>query len=139
MVLFVHGSSSSRHRPRNRRIAAGLQNRGFATPLMGLLTSSEEQLDRRECIAGQKDRTGVEEPKAEHEARVETERVGEAVSKVRRAVSEARRDVAPGSGQLADGRVAHSASDAGARSSTTEERRGVSARDRREELRWQRC
>jgi hypothetical protein len=128
MVLFVHGSSSSRHRPRNRRIASGLQYRGFATPLMGPLTSSEEQLDRR-----------VEEPKAEHEARVEIERVGEAVSKVRRAVSEARRDVAPGSGQLADGRVAHSASDAGARSSITEERRGVSARDRREELRWQRC
>ena len=45
VVLFAHGSGSSRHSPRNRRIAAGLQAAGFGTLLMDLLTAGEERID----------------------------------------------------------------------------------------------
>jgi putative phosphoribosyl transferase len=47
VVLFAHGSGSSRHSPRNRLVAAKLQAAGYATLLMDLLTPEEEQLDRR--------------------------------------------------------------------------------------------
>jgi dienelactone hydrolase len=47
VVLFAHGSGSSRHSPRNRRVAALLQVRGFATCLADLLTSEEESVDSR--------------------------------------------------------------------------------------------
>ena len=47
IVLFAHGSGSSRHSPRNRYVAEILQNAGFATLLMDLLTSDEEHLDSR--------------------------------------------------------------------------------------------
>jgi putative phosphoribosyl transferase len=47
VVLFAHGSGSSRHSSRNRRVAAGLQEAGFATLLMDLLTPEEEQVDLR--------------------------------------------------------------------------------------------
>ena len=47
VVLFAHGSGSSRHSPRNRRVAAGLQQGGFATLLLDLLTPEEEQVDLR--------------------------------------------------------------------------------------------
>jgi putative phosphoribosyl transferase len=47
VVLFAHGSGSSRHSPRNRQVAAGLQERGFATLLMDLLTADEERIDVR--------------------------------------------------------------------------------------------
>jgi putative phosphoribosyl transferase len=46
-VLFAHGSGSSRHSPRNRRVAAGLQDAGYATLLLDLLTADEEAVDRR--------------------------------------------------------------------------------------------
>lgn len=46
VVVFAHGSGSSRHSPRNQRVAAGLQQAGFATLLMDLLTPDEEQVDR---------------------------------------------------------------------------------------------
>jgi putative phosphoribosyl transferase len=46
-VLFAHGSGSSRHSPRNRFVAGVLQNAGFATLLMDLLTADEEVLDER--------------------------------------------------------------------------------------------
>ena len=46
LVLFAHGSGSSRHSPRNRRVAAALQRRGLATLLFDLLTSAEEDIDR---------------------------------------------------------------------------------------------
>jgi len=46
-VLFAHGSGSSRHSPRNRFVASVLQNAGFATLLMDLLTAEEEALDER--------------------------------------------------------------------------------------------
>ena len=45
IVLFAHGSGSSRHSPRNRRVAAHLQRAGFGTLLLDLLTSEEEQFD----------------------------------------------------------------------------------------------
>jgi dienelactone hydrolase len=45
IVIFAHGSGSSRHSPRNRHVAAMLQHRGFATLLIDLLTEREEELD----------------------------------------------------------------------------------------------
>src|SRR5438067_13423500 len=45
VVLFAHGSGSSRFSSRNRRVAGLLQERGFATLLMDLLTPSEEAVD----------------------------------------------------------------------------------------------
>ena len=46
VVLFAHGSGSSRHSPRNRHVAAILQQGGFATLLLDLLTEAEERGDR---------------------------------------------------------------------------------------------
>ncbi|WP_189600267.1 dienelactone hydrolase family protein [Streptomyces lateritius] len=45
VVLFAHGSGSSRHSPRNRAVAASLQDVGLGTLLMDLLTAREEQVD----------------------------------------------------------------------------------------------
>jgi putative phosphoribosyl transferase len=47
IVLFVHGSGSSRHSPRNRYVAEVLQAKGLATLLFDLLTSEENLIDRR--------------------------------------------------------------------------------------------
>lgn len=47
LVLFVHGSGSSRHSPRNQFVAQTLQEGGFATLLFDLLTPSEEEIDLR--------------------------------------------------------------------------------------------
>jgi pimeloyl-ACP methyl ester carboxylesterase len=47
IVLFVHGSGSSRHSPRNQNIAQTLQEGGLATLLFDLLTPEEEQVDQR--------------------------------------------------------------------------------------------
>lgn len=46
IVLFVHGSGSSRHSPRNRHVAEVLQNHGLATLLFDLLTGEEDEIDR---------------------------------------------------------------------------------------------
>ncbi|WP_369135652.1 dienelactone hydrolase family protein [Modestobacter sp. I12A-02662] len=46
-VLFAHGSGSSRHSPRNQRVAAALQQAGFGTLLLDLLTADEERIDER--------------------------------------------------------------------------------------------
>lgn len=46
VVLFVHGSGSSRHSPRNRFVARVLQDAGIATLLFDLLTAEEEVADR---------------------------------------------------------------------------------------------
>jgi pimeloyl-ACP methyl ester carboxylesterase len=46
VVLFAHGSGSSRFSSRNRRVAADLNGSGFATVLFDLL-SEEEASDRR--------------------------------------------------------------------------------------------
>jgi putative phosphoribosyl transferase len=45
MVLFAHGSGSSRHSPRNRFVAQVLQQGGLATLLLDLLTAREEAID----------------------------------------------------------------------------------------------
>lgn len=45
IVLFAHGSGSSRHSPRNRHVAEVLQRNGLATLLLDLLTPEEEDVD----------------------------------------------------------------------------------------------
>jgi dienelactone hydrolase len=45
MVVFAHGSGSSRHSPRNQFVARVLQQSDFGTLLMDLLTEKEEALD----------------------------------------------------------------------------------------------
>ncbi|HET8876308.1 MAG TPA: dienelactone hydrolase family protein [Casimicrobiaceae bacterium] len=45
VVLFAHGSGSSRRSPRNVWVAARLQRAGLATLLFDLLTGAEEQRD----------------------------------------------------------------------------------------------
>jgi putative phosphoribosyl transferase len=47
VVLFAHGSGSSRHSPRNRFVAGELREAGLATMLIDLLTSQEEAVDLR--------------------------------------------------------------------------------------------
>jgi dienelactone hydrolase len=47
VVLFAHGSGSSRHSPRNRYVAGALREGGLATLLMDLLTTAEEREDAR--------------------------------------------------------------------------------------------
>jgi putative phosphoribosyl transferase len=43
LVLFAHGSGSSRHSPRNRQVAAALNHAGIATLLFDLLSEDEER------------------------------------------------------------------------------------------------
>lgn len=52
VVLFAHGSGSSRLSPRNRMVAARLNESGFATVLADLLTDDEEQRDTSGPTAG---------------------------------------------------------------------------------------
>jgi dienelactone hydrolase len=47
VVVFAHGSGSSRHSPRNRMVAERLQREGLGTVLADLLTAEEEQVDLR--------------------------------------------------------------------------------------------
>src|SRR5581483_1475451 len=47
LVIFAHGSGSSRHSPRNRFVSAKLNDSGFATLLLDLLTAEEERVDNR--------------------------------------------------------------------------------------------
>ncbi len=46
VVAFAHGSGSSRHSPRNRRVAAALNDGRLATLLLDLLEPAEEETDR---------------------------------------------------------------------------------------------
>jgi putative phosphoribosyl transferase len=48
IVIFAHGSGSSRHSPRNRQVASRLQRAGLRTILFDLLTAEEE----RDEVAG---------------------------------------------------------------------------------------
>jgi putative phosphoribosyl transferase len=43
LVVFAHGSGSSRHSPRNREVAEALHWRSLATLLLDLLTEAEER------------------------------------------------------------------------------------------------
>jgi dienelactone hydrolase len=45
VVLFAHGSGSSRFSPRNQYVAKVLNKAGFATLLIDLLTTEEEEID----------------------------------------------------------------------------------------------
>ncbi len=45
IVLFAHGSGSSRHSPRNRFVAETLNSGGLGTLLIDLLSSEEEAVD----------------------------------------------------------------------------------------------
>jgi dienelactone hydrolase len=47
LVVFAHGSGSGRRSPRNRAVAARLQEGGFGTLLLDLLTEGEEELEQR--------------------------------------------------------------------------------------------
>ena len=47
VVLFAHGSGSSRHSPRNQYVARTLEHRNLATLLIDLLTPQEEAIDDR--------------------------------------------------------------------------------------------
>ncbi len=47
LVLFAHGSGSSRHSPRNQFVERTLNNAGLATLLFDLLTPEEESIDAR--------------------------------------------------------------------------------------------
>jgi dienelactone hydrolase len=49
VVVFAHGSGSSRHSPRNRMVAAALHRHGLATLLFDLLTDDESD-DRRKVF-----------------------------------------------------------------------------------------
>ncbi len=52
LIVFVHGSGSSRRSQRNRSVAASLTERGFATLLFDLLTENEDRIiERRFDIA----------------------------------------------------------------------------------------
>lgn len=49
LVVFVHGSGSSRLSPRNQQVAGYMGERGLATLLFDLLTEPEERIDRITC------------------------------------------------------------------------------------------
>jgi len=46
LIVFAHGSGSSRHSRRNREVAEALTTGGFATLLLDLLTAQEESVDQ---------------------------------------------------------------------------------------------
>jgi len=47
VVLFAHGSGSSRFSPRNRMVAGRLNDAGLGTLLIDLLTAEEQEVDER--------------------------------------------------------------------------------------------
>jgi putative phosphoribosyl transferase len=47
VVVFAHGSGSSRHSPRNRLVAARLHEEGLGSLLLDLLTEEEDERDAR--------------------------------------------------------------------------------------------
>jgi len=46
LIVFAHGSGSSRHSTRNREVAEALTSAGFTTLLLDLLTAHEESIDQ---------------------------------------------------------------------------------------------
>jgi pimeloyl-ACP methyl ester carboxylesterase len=47
LIIFAHGSGSSRLSPRNRFVARALHNARFGTLLLDLLTDAEDRIDER--------------------------------------------------------------------------------------------
>jgi putative phosphoribosyl transferase len=81
LVLFVHGSGSSRRSPRNRFVARMLNDAGLATLLFDLLTPEEESVDiqtreHRFDIGLLAERLGSATDWASHEAGVRDLRIG---------------------------------------------------------------
>lgn len=56
VVVFAHGSGSSRHSPRNQAVARALQDHRFATLLFDLLSAEEDTDDQRFDIGLLRDR-----------------------------------------------------------------------------------
>jgi len=50
VVLFAHGSGSSRHSPRNRAVAAAFRQAGLGTLLFDLLSAEEEAMDAQTTL-----------------------------------------------------------------------------------------
>jgi pimeloyl-ACP methyl ester carboxylesterase len=50
VVLFAHGSGSSRHSPRNQMVARRLRGLGLSTVLVDLLTAEEERAEERGAL-----------------------------------------------------------------------------------------
>ena len=48
IILFAHGSGSSRHSPKNKYVSEVLQRDRLATLLVDLLTAKEEESDTRQ-------------------------------------------------------------------------------------------
>ena len=44
IIIFSHGSGSSRHSPRNKQVASALHRKGLATLLFDLLTAEEDKI-----------------------------------------------------------------------------------------------
>jgi dienelactone hydrolase len=75
LVVFAHGSGSSRHSPRNRRVARHLEDGGIGAVLADLLTLEEEAVDQhtgelRFDIALLADRLGAITDWVSHEPRL---------------------------------------------------------------------
>ncbi len=49
LIIFAHGSGSSRFSPRNRAVAASLNKAGLGTLLFDLLTARENEVDEETC------------------------------------------------------------------------------------------
>lgn len=49
LIIFAHGSGSSRQSPRNKLVAEALQHSGFGTLLFDLLTERENEIDEKTC------------------------------------------------------------------------------------------
>lgn len=47
LIVFAHGSGSSRKSARNRQVAADLQGAGFGTLLFDMLTAEEDRVDQQ--------------------------------------------------------------------------------------------
>lgn len=81
VVIFAHGSGSSRHSPRNIYVAQTLNARGLITLLLDLLTQDEEEIDSRTAalrfdIALLARRIGLATDWCRRDARLKDHRIG---------------------------------------------------------------
>ncbi|MFC3520436.1 hypothetical protein ACFONH_14025 [Streptomonospora nanhaiensis] len=66
VVLFAHGSGSSRHSPRNRQVAEALNKAGFATLLVDLLTEPEVPVRHPPADPAPDGGRGLARPRSRH-------------------------------------------------------------------------
>ena len=81
IVIFAHGSGSSRHSPRNIFVAQTLNARGLITLLLDLLTQDEEEIDSRTAalrfdIALLARRVGLATDWCRRDAQLKSHRIG---------------------------------------------------------------